>query len=139
MAEKNSWVVETETHIEAGLIDLPINYTLHLPKKISMFAYFPNSRPKKHQHSSSVRLPKQGVLHFAAQITRHPSATLAILHAGTTVLARAVSARQPHQKTWKQEELNKTCRSGPGTRVHMCTCIRKKVDRYPPNEKGVSA
>lgn len=43
MAEKSSWVVETQTHIEAGLIDLPINYNLHLPKKFSMFAYYPNS------------------------------------------------------------------------------------------------
>lgn len=34
MAEKDSLAVETHTHyIEAGLIDLPINYALHLPKR----------------------------------------------------------------------------------------------------------
>lgn len=54
-AEKNSWVVETRTHIEAGLIDLPINYTLHLPKKISPFAYHPNSLAQKKKHITTSR------------------------------------------------------------------------------------
>lgn len=31
--------------------------------------------------------------------------------------------------SWKREDDNKTCRCGPGTRMHMCTRIRNNLGR----------
>lgn len=70
-------------------------------------------------------MPKHGVLQSTPQITRHPPATLAVLHAG---IARGPSRQGSHIRDMgsSKKKMNKTCRSGPGTRMHVCTCIRKK-------------
>ena len=73
MAEKNSWAVEThKTDIGGGLIDLPINNTSHLPKKMHLFACRPDSRRKLHKHPCDARtncvLPSLGTRHARRRI-----------------------------------------------------------------------
>lgn len=116
MAEKNSWAMEThETDIGAGLIDLPINNTLHLPKKMHLFACRPDSRPKHHKHPCDAQT--NSVLHNH-QNARHPSRQIS--HAGIAVLARA-SRQGNHiteasRSTGRQKDTPKWTRH---TRAHV--------------------
>lgn len=71
MAEKYSRAVETNTHyIEAGLIDLPINYALHLPKRSLTILMLPRLSSKNHNTIRAI--PKTPCpLHRRAPGTRH--------------------------------------------------------------------
>lgn len=77
---------DTHTHyIEAGLIDLPINYALHLPKSKLSILVLPRISSEKIT-SPSVRYPKHRVL-YAPQSTRHPPRSQSRM-AGIAVLVR---------------------------------------------------
>lgn len=73
-----------ETDIGAGLIDLPINKTLHLPRTISSVRVLPRFLPETSQ--PSVRCPTGRRL-AQPQSARHPQRQIS--HGGMAVLGRA--------------------------------------------------
>lgn len=114
----DSWAVERETHYTgAGLIDLPINYALQLPQKISCSRILQIVT----RNITTTRLCDLQNTVSSTPHNRAPGTRPAqyCMQAPQFVASGRVLARQPHDGSKKK--VNKTCRSGPGTRVHMCT------------------
>lgn len=117
-----------ETHkkdIGAGLIDLPINKNLHLPKKIPSVRVLPSLSPEISQ--SSVRCPNRRRL-AQPQSARHPPRQIS--HGGMAVLARA-SPQGSHimeaRTSTAKKNMPKWTRHAHA-HVYMHTSV---IDRYP--------